>query len=208
MALDLHEQWSRGLGAAALHGHAQTTARLEGRTRRHRHDRCPPRVGAPAGGAGVCRARRRAHRAPRRPPAPRGAGRAATGARPAALRAAHLSRHAGGAGGRTASWSRWGSGRTTRTWEGGCVLDFSRFSWVEEDQPVMGHAHDPWKRIDVLAQRPARRGRARRHGPGGVPPTARPLRDAHDPAVVPATRGRADGPADSLGHAQRLRLQG
>jgi uncharacterized protein (DUF427 family) len=34
---------------------------------------------------------------------------------------------------------------------GRIVLDFTRFSWVEEDQPVMGHAHDPWKRIDVLA---------------------------------------------------------
>jgi uncharacterized protein (DUF427 family) len=34
---------------------------------------------------------------------------------------------------------------------GRVVLDFSLFSWVEEDQPVMGHAHDPWKRIDVLA---------------------------------------------------------
>ena len=34
---------------------------------------------------------------------------------------------------------------------GRVVLDFTRFSWVEEDQPVMGHAHDPWKRIDVLA---------------------------------------------------------
>lgn len=34
---------------------------------------------------------------------------------------------------------------------GRVVLDFSRFSWVEEDQPVMGHAHDPYKRIDVLA---------------------------------------------------------
>lgn len=34
---------------------------------------------------------------------------------------------------------------------GRVMIDFSRFSWVEEDQPVMGHAHDPYKRIDVLA---------------------------------------------------------
>ena len=34
---------------------------------------------------------------------------------------------------------------------GRVVLDFTLFDWVEEDQPVMGHAHDPWKRIDVLA---------------------------------------------------------
>ena len=33
---------------------------------------------------------------------------------------------------------------------GRVVLDFSQFDWVEEDQPVMGHAHDPYKRIDVL----------------------------------------------------------
>lgn len=33
---------------------------------------------------------------------------------------------------------------------GRIVLDFALFDWVEEDQPVMGHAHDPFKRIDVL----------------------------------------------------------
>lgn len=34
---------------------------------------------------------------------------------------------------------------------GRVMIDFSKFSWVEENQPVMGHAHDPYKRIDVLA---------------------------------------------------------
>jgi uncharacterized protein (DUF427 family) len=33
---------------------------------------------------------------------------------------------------------------------GRVVLDFARFDWLEEDQPVIGHAHDPYKRIDVL----------------------------------------------------------
>jgi uncharacterized protein (DUF427 family) len=33
---------------------------------------------------------------------------------------------------------------------GRVVLDFARFEWREEDEPVMGHAHDPFKRIDVL----------------------------------------------------------
>ena len=33
---------------------------------------------------------------------------------------------------------------------GRVVLDFSKFDWVEEDQPITGHAHDPYKRIDVL----------------------------------------------------------
>lgn len=30
------------------------------------------------------------------------------------------------------------------------VLDWSQFDWVEEDQPVTGHPHDVFKRIDVL----------------------------------------------------------
>jgi uncharacterized protein (DUF427 family) len=30
------------------------------------------------------------------------------------------------------------------------VLDFGAFSWIEEDEPVIGHPHDPFKRIDVL----------------------------------------------------------
>lgn len=31
------------------------------------------------------------------------------------------------------------------------VLDFSAFSWIEENEPVIGHPHDPFKRIDVLS---------------------------------------------------------
>jgi uncharacterized protein (DUF427 family) len=37
--------------------------------------------------------------------------------------------------------------------EGLVVLDFgvtTPFTWVEEDEPVIGHPHDPFKRIDVL----------------------------------------------------------
>lgn len=33
---------------------------------------------------------------------------------------------------------------------GRVILDFPRFEWLEEDEPVMGHPHDPFKRIDVL----------------------------------------------------------
>lgn len=33
---------------------------------------------------------------------------------------------------------------------GRVVLDFAPFEWVEEDQPVLGHPHDPFKRIDIL----------------------------------------------------------
>jgi uncharacterized protein (DUF427 family) len=31
------------------------------------------------------------------------------------------------------------------------LLDFPSFEWVEEDQPAIGHPHDPFKRIDTLA---------------------------------------------------------
>jgi uncharacterized protein (DUF427 family) len=37
--------------------------------------------------------------------------------------------------------------------EGRIVLDFgptTPFTWLEEDEPVIGHPHDPFKRIDVL----------------------------------------------------------
>lgn len=31
------------------------------------------------------------------------------------------------------------------------VLDFSGFEWREEDEPIVAHPHDPFKRIDILA---------------------------------------------------------
>lgn len=33
---------------------------------------------------------------------------------------------------------------------GRVVLDFGAFTWVEEEQPVTGHPHDPFSRIDLL----------------------------------------------------------
>ena len=33
---------------------------------------------------------------------------------------------------------------------GRLVLQWDPFEWLEEDEPVMGHPHDPFKRIDVL----------------------------------------------------------
>jgi uncharacterized protein (DUF427 family) len=33
---------------------------------------------------------------------------------------------------------------------GRIVLHWEPFEWVEEDEPVLGHPHDPFKRIDVL----------------------------------------------------------
>src|SRR5512132_956016 len=34
---------------------------------------------------------------------------------------------------------------------GRVILDFEPFDWLEEDEVVIGHPHDPYKRIDVLA---------------------------------------------------------
>ena len=31
------------------------------------------------------------------------------------------------------------------------TLDFSAFQWREEDEPIVAHPHDPFKRIDILA---------------------------------------------------------
>jgi uncharacterized protein (DUF427 family) len=33
---------------------------------------------------------------------------------------------------------------------GRVVMHWEPFTWLEEDEPVMGHPHDPFKRIDVL----------------------------------------------------------
>jgi uncharacterized protein (DUF427 family) len=34
--------------------------------------------------------------------------------------------------------------------EGRVEVDFDPFEWLEEEQPVISHPHDPWKRIDIL----------------------------------------------------------
>lgn len=31
------------------------------------------------------------------------------------------------------------------------VLDFNAFDWQEEDEPIVAHPHDPFKRIDILS---------------------------------------------------------
>lgn len=33
------------------------------------------------------------------------------------------------------------------------LLDFGAFTWREEDEPIVGHPHDPFRRIDVLRSR-------------------------------------------------------
>lgn len=46
-------------------------------------------------------------------------------------------------------------GRTSRPrWSrraGYVSFDFSAFEWLEEDEPIVAHPHDPFKRIDILA---------------------------------------------------------
>jgi uncharacterized protein (DUF427 family) len=34
---------------------------------------------------------------------------------------------------------------------GHVTFDFNAFEWHEEDEPIVGHPHDPFKRIDILA---------------------------------------------------------
>ena len=47
------------------------------------------------------------------------------------------------------------------------VLDFDAFSgWLNEEEVLVAHAHDPFKRIDVLASGRRGPGRARRHRAG------------------------------------------
>ena len=43
------------------------------------------------------------------------------------------------------------SGRTIPDLAGYLTLDFSAFEWREEDEPIVSHPHDPFKRIDILA---------------------------------------------------------
>lgn len=35
--------------------------------------------------------------------------------------------------------------------DGRVMLDFAAFDWLEEEEPVIGHPHDPFQRIDCLA---------------------------------------------------------
>jgi uncharacterized protein (DUF427 family) len=51
-----------------------------------------------------------------------------------------------------------GAGRTAAAFRpddpdlaGYILLDFNAFEWREEDEPIVAHPHDPFKRIDILA---------------------------------------------------------
>ena len=80
--------------------------------------------------------------------------------------------------------------------------------WLEEDEPAIVHARDPYHRVDVLdTSRHVRVSRQRR---GGRRHHAREgdLRDRAAAALVHPARGRAAPSARRLGHAHRLRVQG
>ena len=87
------------------------------------------------------------------------------------------------------------------------VLDWQPFDWLEEDQPVTGHPHDAFKRIDVLP--------SSRHVvvslDGVVLADTRDafaLHETHLPCAGTCLGGRDDGPPTSSRRPDHLRLQG
>ena len=77
--------------------------------------------------------------------------------------------------------------------DGYVVLDFFSFDeWLEEDERIVGHPRDPFKRIDV--RNSSRHVRIElRAGARRVVPPDTAVRDRPADAVLPATRGRPDG---------------
>ena len=84
------------------------------------------------------------------------------------------------------------------------IVDFDDFdAWYEEDERNFGHARDPFHRIDIVHS--SRHVRVeRRRGARGVHDAVPPLRAAAPGPVLPARRGRADGPPPSADSRPRL----
>ena len=57
--------------------------------------------------------------------------------------------------------------------------------WLEEDEPVIGHPHDPFHRIDVNRSSRHVKGYARGRDAGGVRPPTRAVRDRVADTLVP-----------------------
>ena len=76
------------------------------------------------------------------------------------------------------------------------ILDFPAFEWHEEDEPVIGHPHDPFSRIEVL--RSSRHVRVELNGQLLAESDAADaaVRDAAAGAVLPAARGRRPSPSN------------
>ncbi len=91
---------------------------------------------------------------------------------------------------------------------GRVVIDWGPFDWVEEAHPVVGHPHDPFKRIDLL---PSDRHVVVRLGGVTLADTRqrdRAVRDPHPGALVPPPRRRRDRPPRRQPVDHDLRLQG
>ena len=90
---------------------------------------------------------------------------------------------------------------------GRLIMQWEPFDWLEEDEPVMAHPHDPFKRIDVLHSH-----RHVRVEVGGVT-----LAESSRPMMLIETSlpvrwylpsdDAPDGPAHGGGHTNGLRLQ-
>ena len=93
--------------------------------------------------------------------------------------------------------------------EGYAIIDFDAFDeWREEDELLVAHARDPFGTVDT--RRSSRRVVIEIAGTTIADSTRSVmLFETFLPTrVLPAPRGRADGPARAHGHADRLRLQG
>ena len=204
MALDLRESWFRHLDRAPATPPPRSASAPTSTARRPRHPRRPPRLGAAPRRPVVRRTRGR--------PASRHdrarAGAAARVPGPGARSAASRAHHSRASPCTPTASARSRSGPTTPALGGRVIVRWAPFSWREEDEPVISHPHDPFARIDVLPQRPARAGDRRRHGARRVRPAGRADRDEPAGAVVPAARRRPDGPAHAVADPHPVRLQG
>ena len=93
--------------------------------------------------------------------------------------------------------------------DGYLILDFDGFdAWFEEDERNVGHPRDPFHRIDIVHR--SRHVRVELDGePLAESSRAVPaVRAAAAGPLLPAGRGRPDGPALAERHAHVLRLQG
>ena len=116
-----------------------------------RHDRRRRRLGAGPDRADVCRAARGPRRHPRAPAQRRGARGAPAGARP------RLTSSGTTVPGSPTTWSSEtdsvaaaGFAPDDPDLGGRVVVEWAPFDWMEEALPVVGHPHDPFKRIDLL----------------------------------------------------------
>ena len=88
------------------------------------------------------------------------------------------------------------------------VVDFGARRVVAEDEPLIGHPHDPFKRIDVLASVAAGGGQPRRRRAGPTPARTDAAGDAPAGALLHPARGRARDLLRPARDPVDVRLQG